>query len=130
VLQEVDNNDQRIHMDYGNHTWVHPPRWNKPNVVAAIVYLSDTRETGGATAVVARRGGVDEYTDPIYTWPYKHMPGISPGQMKYVNNRELAEEYMKEKAPESYAIRLQCYEREVIPAFQVRASVYDSYETP
>jgi len=117
-------------MDYGNHTWVHPPRWNKPNVVAAIVYLSDTTETGGATAVVARRGGVDEYTDPIYTWPYKHMPGISPGQMKYVNNRELAEEYMKEKAPESYAIRLQCYEREVIPAFQVRASVYDSYETP
>ena len=36
------NNDQRFHMDYGNHTFLHPMPWNEPENVAAIVYLADT----------------------------------------------------------------------------------------
>ena len=35
------NSDQRFHMDYGNHTFLHPPPWEFPEAVAAIVYLSD-----------------------------------------------------------------------------------------
>ena len=35
------NKDQRFHMDYGNHTFLHPPEWNQPEAVAAIVFFSD-----------------------------------------------------------------------------------------
>ena len=31
------NHDQRIHMDYGNNYWTHPPKWDNPNMVAAIM---------------------------------------------------------------------------------------------
>lgn len=39
------NNNQRLHMDYGNNTFLHPAPWNKPEQVAIIVYLSDIKDT-------------------------------------------------------------------------------------
>jgi len=103
------NRDQRIHMDYGNHYWTHPPPFDRPNAVAAIVYYSDTSETGGATAIVPRQGE----NDPIYQWPYVHMPGIS--WKPFFNDREAAEKSLCE---EDCILRQQCYTREIIPVFK------------
>jgi len=104
------NNDQRIHMDWGNHYWAHPPKnWYAPEVIAAIVYYSDTRETGGGTAVVARQGP----DDPVYQWPFTHMPGIS--KWPFVNNRIDAEKVMSGTAAD---IRQLCYKREEYPHFK------------
>ena len=83
------NNNQRIHMDYGNHTFLHIHSWDKPDCVAAIVYLSDTTETGGGTAFVSRLGIDDE----AYQTPYLKMPG----QLDYTfsNDKDHAENYFK-----------------------------------
>ena len=101
------NQDQRMHMDYGNNGFLHPPSWDNPNVVAAIVYLSDCAETGGGTCVVPRRGDYD----PAYRWPYVHMPGI--GGRRFHNDRRHAEEYMREKDPHGWMLRKLLYEREI-----------------
>jgi len=96
-------------MDYGNHYWTHPPPFDRPDAVAAIVYYSDTSETGGGTAIVSRQGE----NDPIYKWPYVHMPGI---QWKpFFNDKEAAE---KSLSQEDKLLRQQCYAREVVPIFK------------
>ena len=100
------NCDQRIHMDYGNNTWLHPPKWDEPNVVAAIIYYSDTNETGGSTAVVSREGN----NDPVYIYPYIHMPGIAG--KPFFNSKDAAEESVTGKTK---SIREECYRREVTP---------------
>tara|TARA_R110002050_G_scaffold266998_2_gene408446 strand:- start:1050 stop:1517 length:468 start_codon:yes stop_codon:yes gene_type:complete len=48
------NQNQRMHMDYGNNTFMHPAPWDTPEVMAMIVYLNDISVTGGSTAVVPR----------------------------------------------------------------------------
>src|SRR5262249_62339109 len=55
----LDNDEQRIHIDYPNHTLVHPSPWNRPEAVELILYLDDVADCGGATALVApnRPGG-------------------------------------------------------------------------
>ncbi len=83
-----DNNDQRMHVDYPNHTLVHPPPWSRPEAVEIIIFLSDVEECGGATAVVPRTGPEDE----AYTWPMVQTPGVAG--FDYINNREVAEEYL------------------------------------
>lgn len=103
------NRDQRIHMDYGNHYWTHPPPFDRPDAVAAIVYYSDTSKTGGATAIVPRKGE----NDPIYKWPYLHMPGIAG--RPFFNNREAAE---RSVSTEDRVLRQQCYAREIVPVFK------------
>jgi len=109
----TSNRDQRIHMDYGNHYWTTPPRdWYQPEAIAAIVYYSDTTKTGGATAVVPRNGD----DDPIYKWPFQHMPGICG--TPFINQRKEAEEMMATHSPVSANIRQQCYDREVQPTFK------------
>ena len=50
------NQDQRMHMDFPNHTLLHPPPFDEPEAVACIIYLSDSMECGGATHIVAREG--------------------------------------------------------------------------
>ncbi|MFP6805227.1 MAG: hypothetical protein VCA12_19095, partial [Pseudomonadales bacterium] len=40
------NTDQRMHMDYGNNTMLHPD-WQSPEAVAAIIYYDDAEETAG-----------------------------------------------------------------------------------
>jgi hypothetical protein len=107
------NRDQRMHMDYGNHYWTTPPQdWQKIEAVAAIVYYSDTEQTGGSTAIVPRNGS----DDPIYQWPFRHMPGICGAP--FANQRKEAEEIMANRSPESAEIRQQCYDRELRPTFK------------
>tara|TARA_Y100000813_G_scaffold182376_1_gene152054 strand:- start:137 stop:1045 length:909 start_codon:yes stop_codon:yes gene_type:complete len=104
------NCEQRIHMDYGNNMWSHPPKWNNPNAVAAIIYYSNTEKTGGATALVERKGDNDE----VYSYPYIHMPGIA-GKPFY-NSKDAAELSVKGKTKH---IRNQCYTREKKPNFNI-----------
>jgi hypothetical protein len=102
------NHEQRVHMDYGNNTWLHPPQWDAPTAVAAIVYYSDVSHTGGGTAVTPRQGP----HDPIYEYPYRHMPGqgvIFP----FVNNKDKAEALVKTISKKSYDIRQEAYRREI-----------------
>ena len=47
-----DNNDQRIHCDFPNHTLTLPAPWYEPEAISIILYLSDVDECQGATAVV------------------------------------------------------------------------------
>ena len=41
----------------GNHYWTHPPTWEQPDMVTAIVYYSDTNLVGGHTSMTFRRKG-------------------------------------------------------------------------
>lgn len=50
------NQDQRMHMDFPNHTLLHPPPFDEPEAVACIIYLSDSNDCGGATHIVPREG--------------------------------------------------------------------------
>ena len=101
-----NNQDQRIHVDYPNHTLVHPPPWHRPEAVEAILYLSDGDHCGGATAIVPREGD----DDPCYPWPIVATPGV--GELHYVNDRASAEDYMREAQPSSTPLRDALYERE------------------
>ena len=109
---DYDNNDQRIHVDYPNHTLVHPPPWHKPEAVEVIIFLNDFEESGGPTAVVPRQGD----NDPLYPWPIVSTPGVSG--MRYVNNRHMAEQYLADEFPDVAEFRDQLYEREVKARFR------------
>jgi len=107
-----DNSDQRIHIDYPNHTLAHPTPWHRPEAVEMILYLSDVQETGGATAVVPRQGE----EDPAYRWPIVDSPGI--GDLRYINDRSAAEEYFSESRPELSTWRQSLYQREKYARFK------------
>lgn len=107
---KTSNRDQRMHMDYGNHYWGMPPR--VPDMVAAIIYYSNTSDTGGATAVVPRQSEFD----PLYERPFRHMPGVCG--LPFVNSKYDAEQMMADIAPESAELRQKCYERELVPTFR------------
>lgn len=107
-----DNNDQRIHVDYPNHTLVHPPAWDAPEAVELIVYYDDVADTGGATALVPRSGD----DDPAYLWPIVGTPGV--GELPWINDRASAEEYLSEHAPDVAAWRREhLYPREKFARF-------------
>ena len=119
-----DNDDQRIHVDYPNHTLTHPPRWDAPEAVEAILYLSDAEECGGATAVVPREG-VD---DPAYPWPIVRTPGV--GDLPWVNDRERAESMLRERAPEVAAWRAEhLYPRERRVRYRVGSLLLYRHDT-
>eukprot|EP01117_Protostelium_nocturnum_P009872 TRINITY_DN3519_c0_g2_i2.p1 TRINITY_DN3519_c0_g2~~TRINITY_DN3519_c0_g2_i2.p1 ORF type:complete len:343 (-),score=85.20 TRINITY_DN3519_c0_g2_i2:29-1057(-) len=102
------NQDQRIHIDAHNHTFVVPPDWNSPVSVAMIVYLSDF--VGGGTGVVPREGDSDE----------AYQPGVNlmtPGgavQYPWINDRHSAEEWMRSHDPNAAAMREKLYRREKV----------------
>ena len=102
----LDNMDQRIHVDYPNHTLAHPTEWHRPEAVEMIVYLSDVDDCGGPTAVVPRDGA----DDPAYRWPIVDSPGIA--DLDYVNDREAAEAYFAGQRPDLAGWRASLYERE------------------
>ncbi len=106
-----DNSDQRIHVDYPNHTLAHPSPWHSPEAVEMIIYLSDCADTGGGTALVPRQGDDDE----LYPWPIIDSPGI--GDLRYINDRQAAEDYFAEARPERAAFRQKLYAREVTAQF-------------
>lgn len=101
------NNDQRMHMDYGNNMFLHPSDWYEPEAVAAIIYLSDVKDTSGGTAVVPR---IDE-NDKLYQQPYLNMPGIN--KYSFNNDKESAEKYFKDNYTDIYDFRQELYEREI-----------------
>lgn len=101
-----DNQDQRIHFDYPNHTLAHPPAWDRPEAVEMILYLSDVEDCGGSTAIVPREGA----DDPAYRWPLVNTPGV--GDLRYINDRSSAEAYFAEQRPELAEWRQSLYERE------------------
>jgi hypothetical protein len=105
---ERDNDDQRIHVDYPNHSLLHPPPWTSPEAVEILLYLSDVDECGGATALVPRAGD----SDPAYRFPIVDTPGV--GALEWLNDRESAEAYLHKHAPEVARFRAeQLYPREV-----------------
>jgi ectoine hydroxylase-related dioxygenase (phytanoyl-CoA dioxygenase family) len=90
---EYDNQDQRIHCDFPNHTLTHPPPWDVPDAVEIILYLDEVDISGGATAIVPRSGP----EDPAYEYPITKMPGF--GDLEWKNDRESAEAYLARVAP-------------------------------
>lgn len=106
-----DSSDQRMHMDYGNSTLLHPD-WHQPEALTAIVYFDDCDETAGGTAYVTRNGD----SDPAYQPPFVHMPGQAG--IPFINDRASAEQWFKENDPEAYELRQQLYEREAIVNFK------------
>ena len=107
-LSESSNNNQRMHMDYGNNTFLHPSHWNNPECVAMIIYLSDIKETSGGTSIVPK----NEETEKLYQFPYKNMPGISNNP--FINDKNSAEEYFNKHDQEIYNFRKELYKNELI----------------
>ena len=101
-----DNADQRIHVDYPNHTIAHPSPWGRPEAVEMILYLDDVDQVGGPTAVVPRDGA----DDPRYPWPIVDSPGI--GDLRYINDRTNAEKYFSQQRPDLAAWRQSLYAAE------------------
>lgn len=101
-----DNDDQRVHVDYPNHTLAHPPPWNRPEAVELILYLDRVEDCAGPTALVARIGP----SDPAYRWPIVESPGI--GDLDWFNDRASAETEFARRRPELAAWRESLYQRE------------------
>ena len=120
---EHDNQDQRIHIDYPNHTLAHPTPWERPEAVEMIVYYDHFEETGGSTAVVPRQGT----DDPAYRWPIVDSPGI--GDLRYINDRPSAEAYFSAQRPELADWRNLLYERELHVAFQPGDILFYRHDT-
>ena len=119
-----DNTDQRMHVDYPNHTLTHPPPWDRPDAVEILLYLSDRRTCGGATALVPRRG--DE--DPAYAWPIVHTPGV--GDLAWTNDRATAEELLARQAPAVAAWRAQhLYPRERMADYRTGTVLFYRHDT-
>ena len=109
-----DNQDQRVHVDYPNHSLAHPTPWHRPEACELIVYLSDWTQTGGSTALVPR--DPTDAHDPAARWPIVDSPGI--GDLDYVNDREQAESYFARRRPQLANWRAQLYQREQLTAFK------------
>ena len=106
------NQDQRMHMDYPNHSLIHPPPWQEPNVIAMILYFDFLEDCGGPTAVVER----ESEDDPAYKPPYINMPGV--GRHRWINDRETTEEYFRDNDPSIFEFRKQLYAREKYVKYQ------------
>jgi hypothetical protein len=105
------NTDQRMHMDYGNNTVLHPD-WHQPEAVAAIIYFDDSGNTAGGTAYVPRQGD----TDPAYQPPFIHMPGQAG--KPFFNDRRTVEQWFEEHDTDVFALRQSLYQREEQVSFK------------
>ena len=95
-------------MDFGNHSFLHVNDWDNPEVVTMIVYLSDTTDTGGGTALVPKKYPNDE----LYEMPYINMPGQN--KYKFYNDKKHAEDYFIKNYPKIANFRKKLYDRELI----------------
>ena len=91
----LDNQDQRMHIDYPNHTLTHPADWDRPEAVSILVYYDALEECGGATEFVPREGP----DDPAYQGPLVRTPGMAG--LDFVNDRTEAEAYLRKAAPDT-----------------------------
>ena len=73
-----------------------------------IIYLSDTKATGGGTALVPRINS----NDKLYSFPYKNMPGIA--EYPFYNDKDSSEKYFKKNEIDVYKFRKELYNREII----------------
>ena len=105
------NTDQRMHMDYGNNTVLHPD-WQTPEAVAAIIYYDDCEHTAGGTAFVLREGD----TDPVYQAPFIHMPGQAG--KPFFNDRNTVENWFDKNDPDAHKLRSLLYDRERLVNFK------------
>ena len=106
---KYSNQDQRIHMDYPNHTLLHPTPWDSPEAVECIIYLSHIEDAGGATHVLPRDASLGD-RDPLYQWPYCNMPGF--GALPWTNDRATTEAAIAAVDPEMAEFREALYARE------------------
>ena len=120
---DFDNQDQRMHLDYPNHTLTHPPAWDAPEAVEIIVYLCDEVDVGGATAVVPR-GGQD---DLAYASPMINTPGVS--DFPWINDRSRSEAWFLKNRPEVAEFRAQLYEREVYARYRMGSVLFYRHDT-
>lgn len=104
---QFSNNNQRMHMDYGNNSFLHPSKWDNPECVSMIIYLSDVRDTGGGTALVPKKND-----GQIYDTPYKNMPGIA--SFPFYNDKNSSEEYFKNNFSDIYNFRDDLYKKEIV----------------
>ena len=104
-----DNSDQRMHMDYGNNMLSHPPAFDSPEVVAFLLYYSDSSIVGGGTRYVPRKQGDDKW----YKAPYIKMPGQAG--IPFINDKNKAEDMMSRRNIH----REELYKREKRPIFHV-----------
>lgn len=105
------NTDQRMHMDYGNNSLLHPD-WQHPETVAAIIYYDDSAETAGGTAFVTRNGD----NDPAYQTPFIHMPGQAG--KPFFNDRKTVEDWFRVNDPAAFELREKLYQREQLVEFK------------
>jgi len=91
---KLDNQDQRMHVDYPNHTLTHPADWDRPEAVEILLYFDAVEHCGGATEFVPR----SEPDDPAYQGPLVRTPGLAG--LEFVNDRTQAEAYLREVAPD------------------------------
>jgi len=113
------NQNQRMHMDYGNNTFVHPPPFVNPSAVSLIIYLTDTELTGGGTAVVPRKGMSDDW----YHSPYIKMPGQAG--LEFINDKDSAEIMMAYEGQD----RSELYDREIIPSYDIGECLWYRHDT-
>ena len=78
---KADNQDQRMHVDYPNHTLTHPADWERPGAVSIIVYYHHIEDCGGATEFVPRK----QPDEPAYREPLVKTPGMAG--LNFVNDR-------------------------------------------
>ena len=122
--ERSENTDQRIHCDYPNHTLTHPPRWDQPEAVEIIIYLSEETATSGSTAVVPRLGA----DDPAYRWPILDTPGVAG--LTYVDDKFKAESYLRDKLPETADFREnELYAREVKTRYRIGDILFYRHDT-
>lgn len=107
-MDKHSNTDQRMHMDYGNNTFLHPPNWENPEAVAMIIYFSDINNTEGGTSVVPK----NDQTEHLYKFPYINMPGIH--NYPFINDKTFAENYFKKNNIDIYNFRQELYKHEKI----------------
>lgn len=108
-----NNSDQRIHMDYGNNTFLHPSPWEDPDVVSAILYYDDSQEVGGNTAIVPKTSKTEKFYQP----PYVKQIGYG-NFLPYINNRTNCENYFKKTDAQVYNFRQKIYQHEIKPEFK------------
>jgi hypothetical protein len=108
ATSDLDNRDQRMHIDVWNHTLVVPNDWFSPASIAMILYLSDSDNTGGETAVVPREGS----EDPAYNNVQGFLNTPGAGSFPWINDKEQAEKYFEQDYPEISEFRKALYKRE------------------
>jgi hypothetical protein len=92
---QADNQDQRMHVDYPNHSLTHPADWDRPEAVSIIIYYDSIADCGGATEFVPRESS----EEPAYLGPLVRTPGMAG--LNFVNDRTQAEAYLRKAAPET-----------------------------